>query len=293
MRVTDRLMFERSSRDLGRARSALDAARDAVTTGRRVSHPGDDPAAAGAVAALGISSRRAEAVARSAEAAVGELDAADAALGTVSNALARAQELAVQFSNGTYTADQRAAGALEVEALFGTAVAALNARHANRYVFGGFADGAAPFDAAGTYLGGGVRQLELAPGVLQATSVRADVAIKGAGGGVDVLATLAALRTALATNDAAAIRGSLGDLDRSVTQVSTGRAEVGVMMSALDAASAAGRLAADAEKAALARLSETDLVDGAIRLAQAQHALEAAMAATSKSLELSLLDHLR
>ena len=54
MRVTDRLVFERSSRNLGAGRSALDAALGAVSTGRRVNHPGDDPAAAGAISAFGV-----------------------------------------------------------------------------------------------------------------------------------------------------------------------------------------------------------------------------------------------
>jgi len=295
MRVTDRLVYERSTRDLARARSALDAARESVVTGRRVAHPGDDPAAAGAIAAFGISSQRLDALAPSAQAAADELGAADAALRGVSNALARAQELAVQLSNDTYGPEQRAAGALEAEALLATAVAALNTRYANRYVFGGFQDDAPPFDAAGNYSGdAGVRTLEVAPGVFQATSVRADVAVKGAApGGVDTLATLGALRAALASNDVAAIRTAMAGLERSVTQLATGQAELGLAMGALDATSEAARLAADDERTALVRLSETDLADGAIQLAQAQHALEASMAATAQSLKLTLLDYLR
>lgn len=295
MRVTDRLMYERSNRDLGRARSALDEAREAVATGRRVNHPGDDPGVAGAIAAFGISSQRFEALARSTQAAADELGAADAALSTVSNVLARAQEIAVQFANGTYTAEQRAAGALEATALLGTAVGALNTRYANRYVFGGFQDDEAPFDAAGNYLGdGGLRQIEIAPDVLQPTSIRVDVVVKGtAPDGVDVLATLATLQVALASNNVAGIRGALTDLDRSGTQIAKGQAELGVAMNTLDAATQAATLASDDEKTALVRLSETDLADGAVRLAQAQHALEATMAATSQSLKLTLLDYLR
>lgn len=294
MRVTDRLMFERSSRELGRGRSVLDAAREAVATGRRVNHPGDDPGVAGAIAAFGVSSQRLEAIARSTQAAADELGAADAALAAVSNVLARAQELAVQFSNGTYTAEQRAAGALEAGALLGSAVAALNARYANRYVFGGFKDDQPPFDAAGNYSGdGGLRQVEVAPDVLQPTSIRVDVAVKGTAGGVDVLGTLAALQAALASNDVAGVRATLPSLDRAGTQLSTGQAELGVAMNTLDATTEAARLASDDEKTALVRLSETDLADGALRLAQAQHALEASMAATTQSLKLSLLDYLR
>ena len=294
MRVTDRLIYERSSRELGRARTDLDVARQAVSTGRRVNHPGDDPGTAGSIAAFVISRQRAEALGRTAKAAAEELTGADGALATVSNALARAQELAVQFSNDTYTAAQRTAGALEVDAVIGTIVAALNTKYGNRYVFGGFKDDAPPFDVAGNYAGdSGVRQVEIAPGVLQATSLRAEVAFRGDGGGVNVLAMLGSLRGALQSNDVAGVRSSLTDLDRSVTQVSTARAEVGVAMATLDAASEAARLAALDEESTLVRLSETDLATGAIQLAQAQNALEASMAATAQSIKVTLLDYLR
>lgn len=295
MRVTDRLMFERSSRDLARARTALDAAQQAVSSGRRVNHPGDDPAVAGAIAAFGISAQRSEALSRTTASAADELGAADVSLERVGNALSRARELAVRFANDTYTADQRAMGAVEAKGLLADTVAALNSRYANRYVFGGFKDDAPPFGAAGNYLGdSGVRQVEIAPGVFQPTSVRADVAIKGAApGGVDVTGALAALEAALSANDLAGLQATLDVLDQSMSQIAAARAEVGVSMNALDTANAAAKLASEEEKAALVRLSETDVVEGSLRLAQAQNALEVSMAATAQGLRLSLLDYLR
>ena len=63
----------------------------------------------------------------------------------------------------------------------------MNTQVAGRYIFGGTKDSAPPFDASGNYVGdGNVRQIEIAPGLLQASSIRADVALKGTGGGIDV-----------------------------------------------------------------------------------------------------------
>jgi flagellin-like hook-associated protein FlgL len=110
---------------------------------------------------------------------------------------------------------------------------------------------------------------------------------------VDLLGTLTALEAALAANDVAGVRASLGGLERSVAQVASARAELGVSMGSLDTANAAAELAADEEKVALVRTSETDLAEASLRLAQAQSALEASMAATAQVLKLSLLDFLR
>jgi flagellar hook-associated protein 3 FlgL len=294
MRVTDRLVYDRSARDIGRAREASQAAQMLVSDGRRVRHPGDDPGVAGTLAAFQVSSARNAAFTTSADLAANELGAADGALEGIGNALSRARELAVQFSNAGYPAEQRRVGAIEVRALLQTAIASLNARHGNRWIFGGNRDDAPPFDGAGAYAGdSGVRRIETAPGVLQEVSVRADVAVKGAGGGVDALQALTDLAAALDADDAGAIRDALDPLDAGITQVATARAEAGVAMAALDAASAAGRLATDDGKARISKLADVELPEAAIRLAQAQNALEATMSATAQGLRLSLLNFLK
>ena len=143
-----------------------------------------------------------------------EVDAADSALQSLSDVLARARELAVQMGNDSYSAADRAGAATEIDGLVQQAVTLMNTNVNGRYIFGGNQDQTAPFDTAGNYNGDtAVRQVEVAPGVLEDSSVRADVAVKGVGGGVDLFATLQSLSTALRTNNGDAIRGSLTDLD--------------------------------------------------------------------------------
>jgi flagellar hook-associated protein 3 FlgL len=298
VRVTDRLVYDRSAREMGRGRETVDEARALVASGRRVNHPGDDPATAGALAAFQVSSARNAAMSRAADLAARELGAADGALGSVGNVLSRARELAVQFSSDGYPGEQRAMGAAEVGTLVTSAIASLNARYGNRWIFGGTADDAPPFDAAtGAYLGAvgddGARQVEIAPGVLQASAVRADRAIRGDGGGVDVIATLKALQTALRDNDVAGVRAALTPLDSAITQVATARADAGVAMDAIGTAGEAAKLAAEDEQMQLAQLSEVGLPEATTRLAQAQAALEASMSAAAQSFRITLLDYLR
>ncbi|MBI5070231.1 MAG: flagellar biosynthesis protein FlgL [Deltaproteobacteria bacterium] len=300
MRVTDRLVFDNAILSTGKAREASEAAMRRAASGSRVDHPSDDPAAAGLMQALGFSAARLEAVSRNAGLAQSELQSADSALDQVSNALARAQQLAVQMSNSTFGAQERGFAASEVQQLVSMVIAAGNTRFGNRWIFGGnrdgappFADGTDPVIPAGTYLGdAAVRQVEIAPGVLQDASIRGDVTWKGAGGGVDVIATLQGLQAALASNDTAAVRAALTPLDAAVGQVGAARSRVGASMDAFSTANAATKLAAGETQTRADKLGEVDIAESSIELAAAQRALEASLSVAAQGFQLSLLDYI-
>ena len=289
MRVTDRMIYDNASLWTGNARSQVEAATETASTGLRIVHPGDDPAAAGQVTVHQQAQARADAIAKSVQAASGEFDSAESALAAVGNAVARARELAVQLSTSTYTAAQRSAAAGEVTGLFNEAVAALNTKVGNRYLFGGSKDSQPPFDSTGAYQGDTlVRQVEAAPGVLQNASVRADVAAKGACGGVDLLTTLQSLATALAANDVTGVQGTLDNLDKSTAQLATARATAGADQSALDQAHSIALAASTSEKAAVSHLQDADIIASATQLQLALRALQAALQASTASFQLSL-----
>jgi len=293
MRVTDKLIFDRASRDTSRARERAEEAQRAASTGSRVDHPSDDPAASGMIQALAMSSARFSAVATNAGMARAELEAADGALGGISLALTRARELTVQMSQSGYTASQRAGAADEIGALLSEVVSGANTRFGNRWLFGGNRDGAAPFDAAGAYSGDtGVRRVEIAPGVLQEASIRADVALKAAGGGVDVFQVLQGLQAALAANDETAVRSALPGLDASIDQVALARSEAGLGIDTFTTAESAARQAASDEKTRGNKLGEVDLIESSIQLSLSQRALEASLSASAQSFKLSLLSYL-
>ncbi|HET6412292.1 MAG TPA: flagellar hook-associated protein FlgL [Anaeromyxobacter sp.] len=306
MRVTDAMLYERAAQDCSSARSRMDEATSEVSSGKKLSQPGDDPAASGLVVLEQMRKNQFDAIASAAGRASDELSAADGALNTVDNALSRARELAVQLSNGTYSASDRAAGAAEVTGLISTIVSALNTQVGNRYVFGGTQDGTAPFSGVvtdtsgnvdpaltGAYHGdAGVRQVEIAPGVLQDVSVRADVALKGVGGGSDVLATLANLANALTANDPAAVGATLDGLTQGTTQVATARSVAGADVDTLTAAVNASQAAsADATKR-ISGLADADPIQSASDLAAAQTALQASLTAVGESFKFSLLNYL-
>ncbi|HET6150508.1 MAG TPA: flagellar hook-associated protein FlgL [Polyangia bacterium] len=293
MRVTDRMMFDTATLNAAKSRDRAQAAMEEVTTGMRVQHPGDDPAVAAAMVRGRQVVDRMDAINQNAGRAGDEVDAADQALQSLATVLSRARELAVQLGNDTYSASDRAGGAAEIDALVRQSVTLMNREVNGRFIFGGDQDRTPPFDIAGNYTGDtAVRQVEVAPGVLEDASVRADIAIKGVGGGVDLFATLQALSTALTTNNGNGIRGALTDIDSATTQVTSTLAKVGSMGDAFATAQTLATTTRDATVKTVATQAEADIFAASSKLALANHALDATLTAAAQSFRFSLMDKL-
>jgi len=294
MRVTNRMSFDQAQAQMMAARDRALKAQQQVTSGKRVDHPGDDPAAAGVMVSQGIAIQRLDTIDKTTSSAQGEVQTADGALQSVSTLLARAQQLAVQLGSDSYSAAERSAGAQEINSISSQIVQLMNTQVAGRYIFGGAKDSAPPFDASGNYLGdSNVRQIEIAPGLLQAASVRADVAIKGTGGGIDVFGALATVSTALANNDGATVRGAIAGLDTSTDQVSAALTSAGGILSAFESAQQIGGVARDSAQKVLSAQSEADVFEATSNLTMAQQSLQAALAVTAQSFGVTLLNYLK
>jgi flagellar hook-associated protein 3 FlgL len=293
MRVSSKMVFDLATLRIGQARSAELTAGEQVASGKRVVHPWDGPAEAGIIATQSAEHERQSSIERTLGVANLELQAADSAMGQVVGSLTRAHELAVQLANSTYSAQDRLAGSVEAQQLFSSVVAQLNARHGDRYLFGGMNDGSPPFDPSGAYLGdANVRQVEVAPTVYQPGSIRADQAFKGAGGGIDVPTELQRFATALATNDLAGIRTAVQALDDALKQVSNFQSRSGGMYDVLATAEATAKLNVYGATLTRSAAEDVDIATAATQLAAAQQGLQAAMSAAAQQFKLSLLDKL-
>lgn len=294
MRITDRMTFDQAQGQMMASRNRALEAQQQVTTGKRVVEPGDDPAAAGLMVSQNIALQRLDTIDKSTSSATGEVQVADGALQGVATLLQRAQNLAVQLGSDTYSPAERAAGAQEVTSISSQIVQLMNTQVAGRYIFGGDIDNAPPFDAAGAYSGdANVRQIEIAPGLLQNTSIRADQTMKGIGGGVDVFAALSALSTALASNDGVGIRGAVGTISQSTDQVASSLSTTGGILTAFDSAQQIGSVAKDSAQKVLSAQSEADIFEATSNLTLAQQSLQASLAVTAKAFSVSLLDFLK
>ncbi len=110
---------------------------DQVASGRRVSEPSDDPAAAGELLRLHSEINRLEQYKRNIESGLSHLGATENALEAIRDVTIRARSLAVEGSNDVIDADGRRAIAEEVDQLLRELVSTANRKFGNRYIFGG------------------------------------------------------------------------------------------------------------------------------------------------------------
>jgi flagellar hook-associated protein 3 FlgL len=293
MRVTEKMIFDNSLSQTGRSREKLAIAQEELSSGIRVQHPGDDPVAASLSIGHTIDKARFKAVGQAAQRAADELNAADTALAGIGTVANRALEIATQFGNDSYNAVDRATAAVEADGLFNEAINLLNSTYGDRYIFGGFRDDSPPFDGSGTYLGDdSIRTVEIAPRLYQDASIDANVIVKGGGSGTDLLQTITQLGTALRNNDGEAIRIAIDGLNKSIEQIASGRTQAGMAQDSFQTAVSSAETAASDETVTIGKLLDSDMFDASTRLASAQYALNATLAAASRTLSMTLADKL-
>jgi flagellar hook-associated protein 3 FlgL len=293
MRVTDKSIFDNAARSAGVNRERLQRAVNENATGLRVEHPWDDPGVTAPLIGHRLTITRQTALGTTAARANDELAAVDSSLGSLTETLSRARELAIQMSNESYSDVDRRITAEEVQNLFGEALGLLNARIGNRYLFSGFQDDQPAFDANGVYQGdAGVRRIEAFPGIFQNVSLTGSDIATGTSGGPNILSALTDLDNALRTNNIAGVQGTLALLDEGIEHLSLSRAQMGAASNTLGVAITNARATVDQEKGNISRIAEADVFESATKLALAQRGLEAALTASARSFDLSLLDKL-
>lgn len=145
MRVTQQTMSGQVIEGLQRAYQRVAKAQEAVTTGRRINHLSDDPI--GATRALGLRGFE-ESLAqyqRNIDNSQPFLEQADSVLGDTVSGLTRAKELALAMANDTNSNVERQAAANEIHQILAQMVSEANTKVENRFLFGGYLNGSAPF----------------------------------------------------------------------------------------------------------------------------------------------------
>jgi len=283
MRVSDGMVQELGQRAIANARARNAAATSIASSGMRVQKPSDDPVAFAIGRRDTAREQVAVASARTSEYAMSVSIGADQALAEAGDALARARELAVQMASGTYTANERTFAASAARELRLEVLNAANREVDGTYIFGGYRDGAPPFDATtGAYSGDGlVKQVEVAPFLRLPVSVSGATTF-GAGTGTDVLATLEALATALDANDPTTVQSLLADIDASAQQINGARVDLGGQIRGFDVTLATAELVQDRSAASRAQQIEADPYRAYSDLVNAERALQAAVGVAAR-----------
>jgi flagellar hook-associated protein 3 FlgL len=294
MRVADSTIFANMQANLGVRRDALAKAQQQALTGQRVNAPSDDPLAFSQARAQSAEQSRAASYERAITNTVPSLEVSDSTLNDVENVMRRVRDIATLGANDTLNGNDRANLVQELDGLKQQLVTLGNAKSGDRYVFGGYKDGAPPYDAAGVYSGDtATQQVEVARNVMMPVGITGDRIFGNANGGQDMFTAITDLQTALTSGVADDISGTLDPIDASLEQVRTARSEIGLHLNSADISMTMAQRNQDDAVKAKSKLVEVDSVDSYSELVRAQSALNAAIQIASQLPPPGLIDRVR
>jgi flagellar hook-associated protein 3 FlgL len=296
VRITQRAVALTSLQGLNRNLDAVGKLQQQLTSGKQISAPSDSPT--GTNRAMQVRSEQASVgqQARAISDASSWLGMTDSTLQQMLGMTRKVRDLTVQgLSDGSMSDASRSALATEVGSLRQGLVGLANTRIQDRPLFGGTTSGPAAYDATGGFVG------HTGQAVMRRISNNEQVRVDLSGpevfgpAGADLFAIVDRIATNLATSpaDSVALATHLTDLDAITGVMLKGIADVGTRAARVDRAQ---QINVDRSIALDIQLGETENVDlpnTIMRLKMQETGYEAALAATAKALQPTLLDFLR
>jgi flagellar hook-associated protein 3 FlgL len=293
MRITLGMIAENSLRNIQANQSRVDQLQNQITSGSRINKPSDDPI--GTAQALGLqeSLDQSKQYGRNIDQASSWLNATDSALGSVTDTVHRARELAVQAANGSLSPSDRNAISAEISQLQLHVLDLSHSKYGASFLFSGTRSDqpgftqAAPSTTAGAYVGNqGQVQREVAPGVTVAVSVDPTTTFN------PLFSALNQLQSGLAANDTSIVQASLGSFDSALDAVSTARAQIGARTNRLDSLKQRQDSVSVNLTGLLSQVKDVDMASAITNFTMAQTVYQASLKASAQSMQISLLDYL-
>ena len=305
-RVTHQTVQRSSLANLQLNLNAMANLQARMSGGKVITKPSDDPGGTAKALELRADRRAAEQYARNIDNGIGWLSTVDTAIDTATTSLRRARDLTVQGANsGSLSPAAREAIAVELEGIRDALLSQANGRYLGRSVFAGTSDAATAFaGASGTppYAYNGAATGTVERRIAPDTTIRVDgdgAAVFGVGAwdaagpgtGGSVFGLLDQIASELRAGVEVGAR--LNDIDARMESMLSQRAAVGTRYGALEAAQKANAMTVVELKGQIAAVEDIDLAEVIVELQSQEVAYQAALGATSRVLQPSLLEFLR
>jgi flagellar hook-associated protein 3 FlgL len=297
MRITNNIVLRNSLAGLQTNRAAVQKLQSQIAAGVRLSTASEDPTAADQLMGTSSSLGAIDQYKRNIDAATSRNSVEDTAFAQVTDLLSRARELVVSSSTSTATSATRQAASKELEAIFNSVVAIGNSKFGDAYLFGGDTATTPPFASTGT--GAALDFTTSSPVGSPPIEVRSGQSLIPTHDGTQaflssgVLTSLRDATQALATNNGPASLTALTSLEASFQEVQVMSGENGAKRNTLDIAAQNLQALKMNLTSFRSNLQDIDIEQAVTTLVTKQTAFQAAMAATSKVLGMSLTDYLR
>jgi flagellar hook-associated protein 3 FlgL len=300
MRISDTMNSQVTISNFAQLREQVDAAQAQVSSGLRFSQASEDPAAAAGVMLNNTQINALGQFQKNADTATRRVNLEENVLQQMNSLLANAQQLAISQATSTATPATRQTTAAAVNQLLAQAVQLANTKDGNEFLFGGTTSTNQPYsvDTSGavfTYTVAvppptGPRQVEIAPGQLIPTNHDGTTLFGDAAAGP--LATLQNLAAALQGGTQVGVENTLGSLDSQLTSVQSLVGETGAWANRLQITGSNITAFTNQLTASNATLQDVNIETAMTNLTGRQTAYQAAMAATSRVMGLSLANYL-
>jgi flagellar hook-associated protein 3 FlgL len=311
MRISESMRMDSIERSTAGLRERLDAASKVASSGIRVGAPSDDPMGAAQMVRLKASLDQTASYRATIQSGRGDLELGESTLASAGDLLQRANEIALQASNGALNATDRITLSEEVKQISDQLFSWANAKGDNGYLFAGSLTGTPPFVKGAVvvptptlpsldsvvYVGD-----TNVPGVEISSSVKMAVGMSGSAvfGNATTVATttpltyntptsgvfvnLNTLYHSLAAGNAPS-QATVNALDASHRQIADARADYGLKLARLDISDAAHEQASLSLTTQRAAISDANPVEAYSQLTALTTALQQAMSVARTTLQ--------
>lgn len=304
MRVTNETIQRSTLRNLQTNLSAMSTLQAAMSSGKRIQVPSDDPSGTGQSLSLRATASQLSQYQRNGQDGDSWLTTVDTALTTALGYLRNARDLVVQSGDAGLGQTSRNALADQIDGLKAGLLSQANARYQGRNVFAGTSDAAQAFTATtsgGTtvYTWNGSATASVDRKVGPSTSVRVDTDGSQAFGWTDPSTGTQSTVFALLDQISAGLRsgtnvtGTLNDIDSSMQSMLTAAASNGSRQKVLENTMSDVSSQQITIKGQLSNVEDVDMASTIMNLQMQQVAYQGALAAGARVLQPTLLDFLR
>lgn len=275
--------------NLSLASEEMNNANRIVSSGKRISDLSDDPV--GLTQSLKIKSALSglDQMGRNISLGKSWLASSESALSQVQELISDAKALSVQMASGTTGAAQRASASLTVQNILDEIVSLANTEVGGRYIFSGSKTDTTPFSSNGTAYNGNDEPF--------AVKIGADATVQVGRDGEEVFGTifttLRDLRDDLNGNNVAGIQASLTDLTAHFNEMSGNISDIGSKVNRMEIKENIFQELKIVNTDRLSAIEDADIAEAIIDLKEKELAYQAALASSSKVMQLSLVDYLK
>lgn len=296
MRITPGMTSDNALYNLQKGRTLLNRLQEQIASGSLINRPSDDPITTRQLLDMDSKLDSGEQYLSNITKGNLSLSLTDTALQGMADIIAQAKKTAGAITSGSSDQTVRENAASQLEELKKQLVDLGNTQLGDQYIFAGFKNSTPPFSTASNDYSGTSDELtiEIDRNSPAGITIAGDALLKGTGsyGGVDLLDTLDKIITAIRDNIPADIQENAKLLDSSANQINNARSDVaGRMIRFKSAETMISRNQATLQ-GIVADTMGVDYIKAATQLNQQQAAFEAALSATAKITQLSLLDYL-